>query len=94
MNLNRNHKKLNIALKNTDTSTTFLAMCLNLIFDWKVTPKCYFPIKNQVFCYFLTLNCLSKIGLKFLRSRNHKKCGLFVTFELSYNWWKFQVKKI
>ena len=84
-NLNGNHQKLNIALKNTDTITVFLAMCLKLIFDRKITPKCYFPVKNQIYCYFLTVHCLLKIVLKLLGSRNDKKCGLFPTFEVYYN---------
>lgn len=57
---------INIASKNADASTIFLAMCLNLIFDRKVTLKCQKPFKNQVYCYFLTLNFLLKIGLRLL----------------------------
>ena len=89
-NLNRNHQKLNIASKNAGTSAIFLAMCLNLIFG----KKRYFPVKNQIYCYILTLNCPLKIGSKLLRSRNGKKRELFPTFELSYNWSTFQVKSI
>ena len=92
-NLNRNHQKLNIASKNAGASTIFLVMCLNLIFGKKWL-KCYFPVKNQIYYYFLTLNCPLKIGSKLLRSRNDKKCELFPTFELSYNWSTFQVKSI
>ena len=42
---------INIASKNADPSTIFLAMCLNLIFDRKLTLKCQKPFKNQVYCY-------------------------------------------